>query len=102
MTAAAAGLYNLGFAAMRNTPGVGALLEWWDAKLHNLCLQDVREGVFTDQKWMDYAPLLLPASMVLRHLGFNAAYWNLHERIPQLTGRGWQILDRHGTRHDLV
>ncbi len=97
-----AGLYNLGFAAMRNTPGVAALLAWWDAKLHDLCLQDVREGVFTDQKWMDYAPLLLPGSAVLRHLGCNAAYWNLHERTPRLTDGGWQVQGRDGRTCDLV
>ena len=97
-----AGLYNLGFAAMRNTPGAGALLAWWDAKLHDLCLQDVREGVFTDQKWMDYAPLLLPASAVLRHPGFNVAYWNLHERAPRLTAAGWQVQGADGRADALV
>ena len=97
-----AGLYNLGFAAMRDTPEVRALLEWWDAKLHHLCLHDVREGVFTDQKWMDYAPLLVRSSAVLEHPGFNVAYWNLHERIPRHAGGRWQIESGKGKHHDLV
>ncbi|WP_158554880.1 glycosyltransferase [Methylovirgula sp. 4M-Z18] len=97
-----AGLYNLGFAAMRNTPDARALLEWWDAKLHDRCLQDVREGVFTDQKWMDYAPLMLTHSKVLQHLGFNVAYWNLHERIPRNVGGHWQVEGWKGGSYDLV
>lgn len=98
-----AGLYNLGFAAMRDTPDVRGLLDWWDAKLHHLCLHDVREGVFTDQKWMDYAPLLLrSSSAVLEHPGFNVAYWNLHERVPRLEGGRWQVESRKKADCDLV
>lgn len=97
-----AGLYNLGFAAMRDTPDVRALLDWWDAKLHHLCLRDIREGVFTDQKWMDYAPLLLRSSAVLEHPGFNVAYWNLHERIPRHAQGRWRVENGKGEDHDLV
>ena len=97
-----AGLYNLGFAAMRNTPGTAALLEWWDAKLRTMCLADVREGVFTDQKWMDYAPVLVPTARILRHLGYNVAYWNLHERTPRLTAAGWCMTGAGGETGELV
>lgn len=97
-----AGLYNMGFAAMRNTPDTNAFLQWWDAKLHDRCLRDVREGVFTDQKWIDFAPLFLPATAVLRHPGFNVAYWNLHERSPRWTQDGWRITSRDGQSCELV
>ncbi|RYF69204.1 MAG: hypothetical protein EOO29_33835, partial [Comamonadaceae bacterium] len=73
-----AGIYNLGFAAMKDSERTRELLRWWDHKLHTLCLEDVRTGVFTDQKWMDYAPLMVPRTAVLRHCGCNTAYWNLH------------------------
>ncbi len=97
-----AGLYNLGFAALRNTPEAHALLEWWDAKLHSHCLEDIQTGVFTDQKWMDYAPLLLLESFVLRHLGYNVAYWNLHERVPRRISDRWCVEGRNGRVEDLV
>lgn len=96
-----AGLYNLGFAAMRDTPDARALLDWWDAKLHHLCLRDIREGVFTDQKWMDFAPLLVRGTVVLDHPGFNVAYWNLHERIPRHVGGQWQV-EVKGKTQELV
>lgn len=86
-----AGTWNLGFAAMRDTAQTRGLLDWWDAKLHNLCLRDPSEGVFTDQKWMEFAPLLVRDSTALTHAGFNAAYWNLHERVPRRLDGAWHV-----------
>ena len=97
-----AGLYNLGFAALRNTQRARFLLDWWDNKLRTLCLEDVQTGVFTDQKWMDYAPLLVPGTAVLQHKGFNAAYWNLHERTPRRMGERWCVEGPAGDVHDLI
>lgn len=97
-----AGLYNLGFAGLRDTACVRSLLDWWDQKLHTLCLEDVKTGVFTDQKWMDYAPLLVPDTTILRHVGYNVAYWNLHERTPRWHDMRWQVEDRSGDIHELV
>jgi glycosyltransferase involved in cell wall biosynthesis len=97
-----AGIYNLGFAALRNTERARLLLDWWDHKLRTLCLDDVQSGVFTDQKWMDYAPVLLPGASVLQHIGFNAAYWNLHERTPRWLDGRWRLEGRGGEVRDLV
>ncbi|CAN7367029.1 glycosyltransferase [Variovorax paradoxus] len=102
LTILRAGLYNLGFAALRDTPRVRELLQWWDRKLRTLCLEDVHAGVFTDQKWMDYAPLLVPGACVLRHKGFNAAYWNLHERTPRWLDERWWMQDEAGDAQKLV
>jgi glycosyltransferase involved in cell wall biosynthesis len=97
-----AGIYNLGFAAMRDTARIRFLLDWWDGKLRTQCLEDVRTGVFTDQKWMNHAPVLVPDTAVLRHVGYNAAYWNLHERTPCLRDGRWQIEGLAGETQDLV
>ncbi len=97
-----AGLYNLGFAALRNTPQSLALLDWWDSQLHSMCLEDVREGVFTDQKWMDFAPLFVADTLILRHAGCNVAYWNLHERTPLRQDDRWRVRGPDGAMDDLV
>lgn len=97
-----AGQYNLGFAAIRNTPESRALLEWWNRKLHVHCLADVRTGVFTDQKWMEHAPLMVRACTVLRDLGYNVAYWNLHEREPRYVDGRWRVVSEDGSVQDLV
>lgn len=74
------GTYNLGFCAMRRTPAVKALLDWWMEKLFLDCVVDIPNGLFVDQKWMDMAPGFVPGTIILDDPGYNAAYWNLHER----------------------
>jgi glycosyltransferase involved in cell wall biosynthesis len=97
-----AGLYNLGFAAVRNGPRLQEFLRWWDAHLHLMCRVDFAQGLFTDQKWMDFAPVLFEAAQVVRDPGYNVAYWNLHERTPRKTAAGWQVLCADNTAHHLV
>ncbi|HMW55702.1 MAG TPA: glycosyltransferase [Accumulibacter sp.] len=75
------GLYNLGFFALAVGETSDALLRWWWGWLQTHCFSDPRTGVFTDQKWMNFAPLFWPGIQVLRHSGYNVAYWNLPQRI---------------------
>ncbi len=86
-----AGIYNLGFAAFANAPRARAFLAWWGAKLRTQGLVDVASGLFTDQKWVDYAPALCESTFILRDPGHNVAYWNLHERTLRRQGDGWRV-----------
>ncbi len=74
------GTYNLGFLALRRTEETRRLLHWWQARLYEGAYSDPARGMFTDQKWMDLVPGLHRGVAVLRHPGYNVAYWNLHER----------------------
>jgi len=75
------GVYNCGFVAINAAhPQSAALIEWWSRKLEFDCFVDLEAGLFTDQKWMDMAPALFPDVAVLRHDGYNVAYWNLVSR----------------------
>jgi hypothetical protein len=75
------GVFNLGFCAIRRTDATGRLLDWWDARLREYCYADQFDGLHTDQKWMDYAPVFFHDELkVVRHYGVNAAHWNLSER----------------------
>jgi len=49
-------------------------------KLHTDCVVDIPKGLFVDQKWMDLVPGFFPDHKILHEPGYNAAYWNLHER----------------------
>lgn len=75
-----AGSYNLGFAGFRQSPAVDRLLAWWSGHLARECVCSIREGLFVDQRWMDLAPGLVGATALLRHAGYNAAFWNLAHR----------------------
>jgi hypothetical protein len=83
-----AGTYNLGFCAVRNTPNTHRYLEWWQSKLHRHCVVEVDKGIFVDQSWMDLVPGMFERVAVLRHPGYNVAYWNLAQRQVSLDGAG--------------
>ncbi len=88
------GVYNLGFLALKNDPESQTLLAWWDSKLRWKCFRDPSAGVFTDQKWMDFAPLFAPGMHVLRDPSYNVAYWNLAERpLRRLPDGRWAAGD---------
>lgn len=75
------GVYNCGFVAIHAAhPRSASLIAWWSRKLEFDCFVDLEAGLFTDQKWMDMAPGLFPDVMILRHDGYNVAYWNLVSR----------------------
>ena len=82
------GIYNLGFLALKAGPQSDRLLRWWDSKLKWQCFRDGRKGVFTDQKWMDFAPIFNAGMLVLRDPTYNVAYWNLSERPVQKNQNG--------------
>ncbi len=75
-----AGLYNLGFLGLKKSKASNELLDWWMIKLKDQCLIDFSKGLFVDQLWMNFAPLYFEKVLILKHLGHNVAYWNLHER----------------------
>lgn len=75
-----AGTYNLGFCALRACPNTLSFLSWWQGKLHRDCIIAHNRGIFVDQSWMDLVPGLFPRVSVLRHPGYNVAYWNLAQR----------------------
>jgi len=74
------GLYNLGFLYVRNSIASFEFLDWWEERLINYCFDDISQGMFTDQKWIDLAPLLFHAVKILRHDGYNVSTWNLTNR----------------------
>jgi glycosyltransferase involved in cell wall biosynthesis len=86
------GVYNLGFLALAAGPNTNKFLQWWERKLEYLCLRDPREGVFVDQKWMNFAPLFLHGLCILRDQTYNVAYWNLSQRVlERAEGKEWRV-----------
>ena len=75
------GVYNCGFVAINaaHLQSV-ALINWWSRKLEFDCFVDFEAGLFTDQKWVDLVPGLFADVAILRHDGYNVAYWNLATR----------------------
>lgn len=74
------GVYNLGFLAVANCENTRCLLDWWADKLEYQCVVLLEKGIFVDQKWMDLVPGLFSNVAILRHEGYNVAYWNMSHR----------------------
>lgn len=83
------GTYNLGFIALHRGAETDRFVAWWCEKLAYECFNDVCNGLFTDQKWMNLTPVYFDPVRIEKHPGYNVAYWNLHER--RLSERGGTV-----------
>ena len=50
------GVYNLGFLAVSMDGQGRQFIDWWAERLRNYCYDEVENGLFTDQRWVDLAP----------------------------------------------
>nr|MEA2799517.1 hypothetical protein [Phenylobacterium sp.] len=85
------GSYNLGFCAARAEPKVIDLMSWWADRCEFDCRVDLKNGLFTDQRWMDLAPGFVDSLAVLRTPTLNLAYWNLEGRVLAKGKGGWTV-----------
>jgi Methyltransferase domain len=85
------GIYNLGFLALRGTPDVRRICRWWARRLRSECLIDLSNGLFLDQKWVDLFPGFIENTHILRHPGYNVAYWNLSHRRVTFEDGVWLV-----------
>lgn len=82
------GTYNLGFCSVRDSENTRRFLRWWQGKLTRSCVVDTKSGVFVDQSWIDLVPGLFEGVAILRHPGYNVAYWNLAQRPVTVADSG--------------
>jgi glycosyltransferase involved in cell wall biosynthesis/2-polyprenyl-3-methyl-5-hydroxy-6-metoxy-1,4-benzoquinol methylase len=73
----AAGVYNLGFIAVGRS--AAAFIDWWWDRTRREARIDPTRMMFTDQRWIDFAPSFFEHH-ILKDPTYNVAYWNLHER----------------------
>ncbi len=92
-TAQLYGVFNLGFAAVRNDETGAAFARWWQSRCETDCRDAPEEGLFTDQRYCDLVPALFPGVAVLRDPGCNVASWNLSRRLPIVTAEGSLAVD---------
>ena len=69
--------------------------DWWSNRLRDYCLDDIPNGMFTDQKWCDAVPSYFEKYKVIRHPGCNVASWNLSERSISIQEDGVFVNDRY-------
>lgn len=88
-----AGVFNLGFIAVRRCDEALRFIQWWGRRLTTQCVSDFSKNLFTDQKWCDLAPCFLNQLKVFKDTGYNIAYWNLAQRKVTRSDDGDWLVD---------
>jgi len=83
-----AGIYNLGFVAIRSDGEGKRFAKWWSERLQSFCYDDVKRGLFVDQKWCDLVPAFFENVHILRDPGYNVASWNVNQRKISVSKAG--------------
>lgn len=88
------GVYNLGFIAILNNENGNKFLEWWRYNLSKYCFHDYTQGLFTDQKWLDFIHCYFDEGIaILKHKGYNISNWSFHEREISITNEGKYVIN---------
>lgn len=74
------GIYNLGFIGVAARSEGIAFAAWWAARVYRFCQEEFRNGLYTDQRWIDFVPAFFDKVEILRDPGLNVAAWNLGTR----------------------
>lgn len=77
------GFINAGFVGFRRSGNAKRFIEWWASKLEKYCYVDRERFIQLSQAWAKLAPTFFKD--LLRHPGYNVAFWNLHERNIQIS-----------------
>lgn len=86
-----AGIFNGGFMVFTAADEARAFLGWWWRKTALGCYWDVANGRHFEQRWLDFAPSLMPSCRVLRDPGVNIGHWNLKERCLRAGPDGFSV-----------
>lgn len=92
------GYYNLGFLAISNHPETIRFLEWWHWKLTEYGYLNLEKHMAWDQKWCDLVPIYFDKIYILKHPGYNIAFWNIFERYINKDSKGYLINNEYALK----
>ncbi|MFD1772610.1 hypothetical protein [Paenibacillus rhizophilus] len=80
------GTFHSGLVAVKNSQEGRNFAKWWMTIIAG-DFGGQPNGIFTDQPYLNFVPAFFNAG-VLRHPGYNLAFWNLHENGRKLYWSG--------------
>ncbi|MFA6087888.1 hypothetical protein [Mucilaginibacter sp.] len=89
------GIFNLGFIGLSKGDELPGFLKWWGERLLVYGYTNWDKGMFYDQIWANYIPVMFNNYHILKHYGYNVANWNWHERLLEKNGNGWLINNKY-------
>jgi hypothetical protein len=75
------GVYNLGFIGVKADTEGKRFAKWWGDRVYQFCRDDIKNGLFTDQRWIDLAPAFFNGVHIMKSSRHNVATWNLRGRL---------------------
>jgi glycosyltransferase involved in cell wall biosynthesis len=87
------GVFNLGFVGVGSSSEGRRFADWWAERLRHFCIDDIPNGLFTDQRWLDLAPAFFDQICILRSPVYNVSTWNLSTRRVEGDLRGGLTVD---------
>jgi hypothetical protein len=85
------GMFNLGFIGLAKGNELDKFLSWWGDRLLAYGFTAWDKGMFYDQIWANYIPVMFNNFYILKHYGYNVANWNWHERVLTYTNYEWKV-----------
>jgi len=89
------GIFNLGFIGLSAGAETDKFLSWWGERLLVYGYNDWDNGMFYDQIWANYIPVLFNKYYILKHYGYNVANWNWHERYIKIVDGEFIVNDKY-------
>lgn len=87
------GSFNLGFYAVKNSEQGIYFLNWWSDRCLRFGFFETQFGLSTDQKWVSIAPCFFEDLHISFNLGYNVAFWNVHERSLSVNNEGCYVVN---------
>ncbi|WP_052342751.1 hypothetical protein [Bacillus sp. EB01] len=92
------GVINGGFIAINRSKEAKDFLYWWAERCRFHCYIDYKNGLFLDQKWLEFVPCFFPNSHLLLHPGYNIANWNFTKRNINKGSNGQYVVNGEPVR----
>jgi len=74
------GIFNLGFIGVKNDANARNFLDWWCERVDKFCYEALEDGLWVDQKWVNFAAVFFEGVKILKSSRFNVAPWNITTR----------------------
>lgn len=84
-----AGHINSDVVVWNNTFETTRFLLWQDQIHKTKCINN--DSIFLDQTWLNFLPFTVRDVYILKHPGYNVAYWNYSQRLLRKFKDGWVV-----------